>query len=660
MIKWSISTEVFSLIILFILTLNFRERRWEKFSQRRIFRNCLYLSMGAVVLNILCTYFIVLANRIPVWIHMLCNSGYFLLIVAVSSVIAYYLCRLLYEHIYQKDGSKRFRLLLIVLYLLYALLILYNFQSGIIFYFDEQQNYQRGPLINVGYGVMLLQLFVLLMITLRNRRSIDPSMRKVMRILPPIILVLTGYQIIYKNVLFNGCIVVAANIILLLNFQSRGIEQDILTPSGNRNSLHQELLLRVGGKQHFQIVAISLQQYRSINQRYGVKRGDALLYRISLWLEQLVPKGKSFRMGNVEFALLVPYEDKTSADRLVETILTRFREPWVLDNVSITPYPVFAEFIYTDSGREEDVEDILEILNFSLSLARTHKDHVLRFDSSIYQKMAQQGQIMRLLQSAIKENRFETWYQPIYNCHTGKLSTAEALLRMRDPQGNLISPGLFIPIAETNGFIDELTDIVMEQACSLLSDTAEDILKSVSVNLSAQQLLSEDFIRKMNVLTERYNFKPERLCLEVTERVLSENPQKMQAIMKQLMQKGFRFALDDFGTGHSNLSLVLENDFSCIKLDHSLVQEYPENERSRFIVNTMLNMFHTLDCQLIVEGVERQIQAQALIGQGVKWIQGFYYAKPMPKEELLLLLNPVPKLEETCHTSAEHEAQRDA
>lgn len=637
MTKWFVSTEVFSLIILLILILTFHERRWSGFPQRRLYQLGLYLSVGTIVLNIACTYLISLTLHIPLWINLMCNSAYFLLIVAVSSVIAYYMCRLLYEHIYRLDGIRRYRMLLTSLYLLYVLLIVSNVRTGAVFYFDAQLGYQRGPLINAGYGIMVLQLAGLSFIALHNWRSIDQSMRRVMKILPPITLALTVYQVIYPDVLLNGGIIAAANIILLVNFQSRRIEQDILTPSGNRWSLHQELLLRIGGGQRFQILAISLPQYRTVNQRYGVKRGDALLYSISLWLEHLHPKGKSFRMGNVDFALLVPYEGPEGADHLADLVYARFQEPWPLDGVSISPCAVFAEFICTGQG--DSADDILELLNFSLSQAKTRRERFLRFDPSIYQQLAQQSRIMKLLQRSIRENRFEAWYQPIYNCRTGRFSMAEALLRMRDDNGTLISPALFIPIAEANGFIEELTDIIMEQVCRLLADHPADQLESIAVNLSAQQLLSEALIGKMDALLARYPFEPSRLRLEVTERVLSENTQKMQDIMAQLGRRGFRFSLDDFGTGQSNLSLILENDFSCIKLDHSLIQEYPENQRSAFIVNTTLDMFRSLDCQLIVEGVEREAQARALMARGVEWIQGFYYAKPMPPDAFLKLLS---------------------
>ena len=637
MLHWSLSTEVFSLFILFILLINFHERRWGGFPKRKLYCLCMYTSVGSILINILCTCLIALRTQVPLWVDLLCNSAYFLLIVAVCTIVAYYLCYLLYEHNYRRKGLKIYLGFLKAVYLLYVLLIIYNLTSGIVFFFDQERIYRRGPLVNAGYGVMFLELLGLILISIANRRSISRPMCKVMQTLPPIVVALTVYQLLYPEELINGAMIVTANIVLLVNFQSRQIEQDVLTLSGNRGSLHQELILRLGGRQSFQIVAISLQQYRGINQRYGLRRGDGLLCEIARWLEELHPKGKSFRTGNVEFVLLVPYEGTRKADEMVRMVTDRFQEPWMVSGVNITPQAVFAEFICT--GVEESADDILELLNFSLSQAKSDKGHMLRFDPGIYEQMRQQSRIMNLMQKALREGLFETWYQPVYSCKTGKLTTAEALVRMRDEERNLISPGVFIPLAEENGLIEEITDVVIEQTCRLLADPAARELECVSINLSAQQFLSEDLIRGMDAMMEKYSFDPKRLRLEVTERVLLENAPKTRMVMEELSRRGFEFSLDDFGTGHSNLSLILEYSFSCIKLDRSLIREYPENERSASIVNAMVKLFQGMGCQITAEGVETQTQAKALEDRGVEWLQGFYYAKPMPVEEFLEMLS---------------------
>lgn len=634
--KWFLSAEIFSLIIILILMLNFYERRWKNFEQRKIYQLCLLMSAGSVMLNIICVHTIARAWDMPLWVNLFFNSAYFLLIMTVSTIIAYYLMYLLFEHIYVRSGLKKFEKLLILFYAAYLLLLLYNVQSGILFYFDENRIYRRGPLINIGYGIMGLQLLGLVIFTLRNKKSISNSMKRVMRILPPVILLLTIYQLIYPDVLFNGGIIVAANIIILVNFQSRSIEQDTLTVSGNRSSFHQELSLRLGGRQQFQVVVVAIHQFGTVNNRYGYKNGDDLLYEIGKWLEEIDSLGKSFRLGNVEFALLVPYRGMVSSGKLLEQIYERFSETWVIGDMKIVLDTSFAELICTD--QDWNATDIMEFLNFSLSLAKEHKDHIVRFDEVIYRRMEQRNQVIKFMQHAFRENLFQVWYQPIYNCRTGNFDMAEALIRMKDPEGNYISPGVFVPLAEEHGMITEISRIVFRDVCRLLAKTSRDVLDSVSVNLSMQQFMSKNLISDIQKLLDQHHFEPERLKLELTERVLSEDILHMRQVMSEIGKMGIQFALDDFGTGYSNLSVVLDCPFSSVKLDRSLIQRYTDNERSSAIVNAMLDLFHHMNCQVIAEGVETGEQAQALVRQGADWIQGFYYARPIPEKDLLELI----------------------
>ena len=637
MSKWFMSAELFSLIIIFILMLNFYERRWKGFPQRKIYTLCLHASAGSILLNIICVDVINRAWNLPLWVNILCNSAYFLLIISVSTIIAYYLMYLLFEHIYQRSGLRKFKIVLFVLYAGYFLLILFNIKSGIIFHFDEHRVYHRGPLINIGYAIMGLQLLMLMLFTFCNRQSISHSMRRVMQILPPVIVLLTVYQLVYPDVLFNGGIIVAANIILLVNFQSRHIEQDSLTCSGNRKSFHQELTLRLGGHQHFQIIVIAIHQFASVNYRYSHKQGDDLLYEIAKWLENIHPSGRSFRIGNVEFALMTPYAGIVSSRNLFDTICQRFQQPWMINEMNVVLDTSFAELICTD--QDWNATDILEFLNYSLSIAKERKDHIVRFDEAIYRKMEQRNQVIKRIQYSARENLFEVWYQPIYNCEKKKFTMAEALIRMRDTNGNLISPDIFVPLAEKHGLISEISSFVLKQVCRLLADTSEEVLSSVSVNLSMQQFMTTDLIHDIQMFINQYHINPSRLKLELTERVLSEDIPYMNQVMSSLSKLGIHFALDDFGTGYSNLSTILDCSFFCIKLDRSLIHGYTDNERSTTIVNSMLDLFHHMGCQVVVEGVETKEQSEKLIQQGADWMQGFYYARPMPEEQFLTFIS---------------------
>lgn len=322
-----------------------------------------------------------------------------------------------------------------------------------------------------------------------------------------------------------------------------------------------------------------------------------------------------------------------SSGKLLEQIYERFSKSWVIGDMKIVLNTSFAELICTD--QDWNATDIMEFLNFSLSLAKEHKDHIVRFDENIYKKMEQRNQVITYMQHAFRENLFQVWYQPIYNCKTGRFDMAEALIRMKDPEGNFISLGLFVPLAEEHGMIVEISQIVFRNAYWILADTPADVLSSISVNMSMQQLMSKSLVGHIRKLLDEYHFDPGRLKLELTERVLAEDIVRMRQVMSELGKMGIQFALDDFGTGYSKLSVVLDCSFCCVKLDQSMVQRYMDSERFASIINAVLNLFHNMKCQVIAEGVETEEQAEALIRQGTDWIQGFYYARPMPEKELL-------------------------
>ena len=299
-IQWTMSVEFFCLIVVIILMLNYYDRRWAASGQSRLYSVCLWLSAATIALNMACVFTIDHFHSFPLWVNLLLNSGYFALVLGMSTVTAYYLLRLILEHVYNSRCRRVLSVVLAALYAFYALLLLLNLRLGFIFYFDRSGVYCRGPLINVGYAVMGVELALLVLCALKNRRSISQPMRRVMQILPPTVVLLVIYQILYPDVLFNGSIIVAADMILLLNFQSRRVETDSLTCIHNRTSFYHELTLRLAGEQHFQVLVIALKQFTFINQHYGHRQGDSLLYDIACWLTRVHREGKAFRVGNVD------------------------------------------------------------------------------------------------------------------------------------------------------------------------------------------------------------------------------------------------------------------------------------------------------------------------------------------------------------------------
>lgn len=634
--NWSLTTEVFSLVVSIILLFNYRGRKWHYSRKSKFYLVCLSTTIVSIILNILCVHSIEnAAGYLPRWFHMLINSGYFVLILFMVTVVACYLLEIIYEHIYEQRWMQRIRRVFIGITAAYMALVVSNPVTGFLFWFDAENHYLRGPLNRVGYYLMAVEVLIILGCALLNWKHLNDSARQVIRTLPPAVILLTIFQLLYPDNLLNGGIMVITDIIMLFNFQSHRIEVDSLTGLGNRGCLYQQMERRIRLQSYFQVIVVSLSRFNLINQHYGAKNGDAFLYEVGRWMDELSPEGQVYRMGNVEFCVLFSYRNEEQAEFWVKAVQQRFLQPWVVGEIKVVLPVRCAEVVY--QGEQWNCSNIFEFINYSLRHT-SGKDGLVRFDQKLFACWNRDREVLSLLRQAVRDNRLEVWYQPLYDCKTGRYNSAEALIRMRDHDGNLISPSVFIPLAEENGLVDELTWFVLEEICRFLGGERYGI-ESVSLNMSAQQFVSSDLIQRIEDCLRRYQVQPQRLKIEITERVLSEDVERMCAIINRLRDMGVCFYLDDFGTGYSNLSSLLGIPISCVKLDRSIISGYPHDKHSCIMVKTIVHLFHQMGCRIVAEGVEDELAARQLRLVGVDWIQGFYYAKPMPVDMFTAFLS---------------------
>ncbi|MGF0006439.1 EAL domain-containing protein [Eubacteriales bacterium SGI.150] len=634
--KWSLSAEFFACILLMILLLYFYERRWAVTARRRMYGLCLWLSLSSVILNTLCVVTIQNAARVPLWVNLMLNSAYFLISVLMCSMTALYLFCLILEHVYDKGCLRRARRWVSALTLIDLAVVLWNLGSGVMFSFDAMGNYQRGPLNRLGYGIMAAELALLLLCYFKNQPCVSRDMVRVMRTLPPVALLLMLFQLLYPELLLNGTIIAMADLILFLGFQCSSVEQDGLTGIGNRNSFYQEISLRLAGRQRFQVILLSLHHFVNVNQRFGHAAGDAFLYEIARWLDHMEPEGRAFRFGNVEFALLLPWESQEKGRSSLETVQRRFQRTWTLGDAETLIPARLTDLVCRGQAWTE--AQVLELLEHGLRLAKQGPEETVECGEAVWEALERRKELLELIRRSIRERRFRVWYQPVYRCGTGAFSSAEALLRLEDFQGRAVPPSVFIPLAEETGLIDELSWIVLEEVCRLLGGGQAAGLETVSINLSMQQFMDPDLTGRVTGCLARHGVSPERLKIEITERVLLQDLERMRKVMGELSAKGVRFYLDDFGTGYSNLSSVLDLPFECIKLDQSLLVAFPEDRRADMLVHTLLELFHKMGQRVVVEGVETAAQAEGLRRYDADWLQGYYYARPLPEERLLSFL----------------------
>ena len=632
MIHWTLLSEYFALILIVVIMLFFRDRRQVLSPRRRLFWLCLWTSVASITLNIITVHTIENIGFYTVGLNMVLNSAYFMLSVLMCTFVAYYLFQRVLEYVYDKHCLRRAVLALRLITGAFALIVLWNLKSGVIFSFDENGRYCRGPLNSIGFLAPILEVVVVLICYLRNRKSVSRATTHVIRLMPPVVLLLVAYQLVFPEQLLNGTISALTNLIIFISFQSSRIERDALTGLSNHSSFMAELTLRTDSRQHYQLILVTLNQFARVNQIYGHSCGDALLVQVADTMREMNENGSVFRYNSVEFVILLPGAAAEEQEQRLARVLARMRSAWSLGDTSAVVPAYVAEIDY--NGQEWTAEQIVGYLDYCIQLAKTEDCELVRFDGATAQRHQRREYIIATMQEAVRTGSFQVWYQPIYHQDTGGFDSAEALIRLADDQGRPISPAEFIPVAEEIGLIDALSWIVLEGVCRLLGSGKVPQLKAVSINLSMPQFQCEDLSGRIGAVLKKYGVAPERLKLEVTERVLASNLDSVQRTMEEMNCRHLGFFLDDFGTGYSNFSSVLKLPFEAVKLDRSLMTGLTRDPRARLMADTMIPLFHKLGQQVIAEGIEDSQQADLALACGADAIQGFYYARPMPESQL--------------------------
>lgn len=632
MFSWSIITEVIAFLLIFVLILNL------SFSKRTLtpivkwFWAGLICASISIVWNILCVFLLRNKDQVPRSFNIFMNTGYFILIVLTCSVIAMYLFEKMLEHVYEKYCIKRARLLLILLTSSYFVLTFVNLKTGFLFWLDEDGNYCRGIFNGIGYWFMLVEFALLSFCYIRHRASVSKDMMHVMRTVPPVILLIVVIQLRNPETLLNGTIIAFTEVILFVSFYNQKRDTDSVTGLGNRYSFFSELNLKIKGRKKFQIILIALTDFGVINCRYGHLTGDEFLYSVANWLDKTFKEAAAFRYVGVTYAVMLPYTDQEQAEICRQRLYKRFEEPWeVAGQVEVLP-AAFGDFIYSRDGI--DANQVIEVLDYIMFLAKRSAHKWIRFDEEVAQKLLRHHQIADCLRKAAAEGAFEVWYQPVYSRKEQRFLSAEALVRMRDAEGAFISPVEFIPIAEEIGLVDKIFWFVLKEVCGFIKDGRSLPLKSISVNLSMPQFEDPRLLEKVRALMDEYKIPIERIKFEITEREISNDATLARETVKRMVQEGFCFYLDDFGTGYSNFSSVAQFNFEYIKLDKSLVDAVQNDQKSYILIQGLIRLFHELGMLIIAEGTETSEQVECLMGLGADQIQGYYYAKPMPGERL--------------------------
>ena len=413
--------------------------------------------------------------------------------------------------------------------------------------------------------------------------------------------------------------------------------RDPLTELYNRYKFNDELVNAVDDANrrhdHFAMLFIDLDRFKTINDSLGHQLGDRLLRKVASRLQTIIPKQHFLaRMGGDEFVILMRAVNHVSdVEILARNINRAMRKPFNIDSYQLrTSCSIGISLCPDDSTHSHILWRYADTAMYQVK--NRGGDGYQFFTSEMGDIVQHRITIEHGFVPAIENKQFELHYQPQVDIHTGQVIGAEALIRWHHPTLGFISPVEFIPIAEETGFIHDLGDWIIHEALTQLAQWSKTNKNfTMAINVSALQI-TEEFPQKLNNLLMQHGVNAQSVELEITESLLMENIDFVQPLLNTIKDLGVKFAIDDFGTGYSSLSYLRYLPIDKLKIDRAFVMNLEENQADVAMAKSIIAMAKNLNLKVLAEGIETVAQLNILKEQDCDSYQGYYFGKPSDKD----------------------------
>lgn len=623
-------TQLVALCVVLVVTIEFFQYRRVKLLSTELFEGFLGLSIFCIVCDIGCIY----ASFHPQYFSILINRIIHQFFFASLSLVAFYVFIYIDLRGRKVKNYSTLELLLRAIPLIIAILgILFG---DINYSVSVKGSYSYGTLVNIVY-VMSATYCVMAIATLayavKNRHLV---IKYDFIFCFAAWLFIAIYQYLVPTASLISLAIALIVMFVYISFEnSKENEDKDIHSLLSRNAFEMVIDELFGENKNFYVICFSMQNTTSLRSTYS----------LSTCLDCIAKSVKSipdfsnrniFRISEFSFGFIL-----FSKEELTDWS-ARYKvsdKALLIEDSSIQPTYIVSAVECPTSA--DNAESLFSLISFCQSHYEAQNDHsVLIVDKEIADKRNYILSVERLIQRAVDEDGFYVVYQPIINTKTNRCESAEALVRLKDTKSfGFISPEVFIPVAERRGLISMIGDQVFSKVCQFIKDNEVEKLgiKYIEVNLSGIQIADPTIPFRLHQTVKSYGLDPKMINLEVTETALVRSGKVALDNMEKLKSFGYKFSMDDFGTGYSNLSQVATVKYDLVKMDKSLIWPAfePNNEQARTIMIACIKMFHTLGISVVAEGVETAEQAEVLATNGVEFLQGYHYSKPVKEEKFL-------------------------
>lgn len=483
---------------------------------------------------------------------------------------------------------------------------LYFVAFGVIYVFKAKEQASRSTKISVcifmivGYATALIQLMN-----------------------PPLLLMHFGMSI--------------SALALFLNLQKS--EEYLNSELGifNRRIMDRIMKNNLSAGKKMRVLLIKIEDLNFIVHNFGSDNRKALLQQIAKFLDK-ISKGNVYYYTSGTFVIMVAEEHRRLIENCQQAIQERFSMQWQLENALL--FVNYKMMPFAMPGTVSDLNTFY-FCNSAFSGMVPNKEHIVDIGDIDFDQIERKIRVEKVIKRAIEEDHFQVYYQPIYSMEKNRVTSAEALLRLIDPEDGFIPPNEFIPIAEKNGTIIQIGEIVLEKVFRFMKE--QDLKKLgieyIEINLSVVQCMQKELADTVLALIRRYGIEMNMVNLEITETAANNSPKMLLKNMQALSDEGITFSMDDFGTGYSNISAIISMPLNIIKLDKSLIDMASSHQKGKEVLSSTAAMVKKLGFKMVAEGIEEKEQVEMLRPLGIHYIQGYYFSRPLPEAQFLEYLN---------------------
>lgn len=619
------------IVLMMVLLFFYMRQKRILLNTERAFLRAFCLNLFCIVLDVASIVVIYQRDKLPGWfVDFICKS-YLITLVGVALCSLLYVCVDIYirKEDYQKAVRRYEIITLIDAVFVYILPIYYQFDED-----GKTFLVTYGPSNLAAFWVAIAFLVVNFYLIKKEKYKINSRRREAVLTWMVVWVSAAMLQYCYNGMLVLGYACSIGMVVLYLKLENPETNLDRQSGMFNHSALVQYIRQLYSEGRSFSVLAVIFKR----SFRKDITRGDMEEVEMEI-TEFFLGLSNVFVFKNAEDEILLVFKDAEKSEKVMQSLFARFEQGWGKDGgIHINPSWIHIP----DAGALGNVEDMLYLIRDIRQSSKDFSENpFVSVDKYRAEEMYQKKRTEQLILEAMEKDLVEVYYQPIYSTKEHCFTSAEALVRIRDEEGNLVPPGVFIDVAEQNGMILKLGEMVFENVCRFLRehDIEQYGLHYIEINLSVVQCsyeqLAEDYINIM----KKYEIPSSLINLEITESASMEAKRILLNNMRSLMDYGVKFSLDDFGTGQSNLNYIVDMPVDIVKFDKDMINAYFENGKAKYVMNAAMHMVHGMNLEIVSEGIETREQYEIMEELGISYIQGYYFSKPLSQQQFLKFIS---------------------